>query len=202
MYPTLDVLARQLPNNPETRRFLNKIEAGPVPAHAPNLGPCLLWTAAKTSKGYAAFRGGLMAPGGPRLVGGHHWLYYQLHGQVPEGYELDHICHVPELCTVPVKQCPHRPCVLHTVPKLVAENRLRSNSQAALNAVKVFCAGEFGPHDLGDPKNLYIAPKTGERKCRPCQNERSRLWKIESKRLLARARDRGLREAGHLTLIG
>lgn len=213
-YPTLDeltdLLPRRLPNPKEAHRFLTKLEVGPVPTHRPDLGPCLLWTAACAGgRHYGVFRGGDWMPGGRRLIGSHIWLHMLLHGPVPSGHELDHICHEPTLCTVPVKDCPHRRCVLHTEVKTIAENRLRANHMAAINAAKTRCAGEFAPraadgtiigHDLMDPANVYIAPN-GERKCRPCQYQRDLRWQRKARRLKAAAKERELREAGYLELV-
>lgn len=216
VYPSLETLTRLLPDDPMTHRFLAKIEVGPVPEHAPHLGPCLMWTKA-TARGYAVFRGGEMdAKGRRRLMYGHVWLHQQLHPAVPDGYELDHICHEPALCHVPAETCPHRRCVLHVQIKTAAANRIRANTAAGRNAAKLRCDGEFAPIDatgekIGhlltdeygrDTANCYRPPKSpNERKCRACQNERSYRWRAKARRLKAAAGERGLREAGHLERI-
>ncbi len=213
MFPTLDDLARELPDTPEVYRFLSKVEDGPTPAHDPALGPCLLWNRAFDTSGYGIFRSastpeGLDGKG--KLVTAHLWLFRKRGGVIPPGHELDHLCHVPKLCQVPAKECPHRPCVLHTLARPRAENQLRSNNFIAINAAKTRCTGEFAPrladgtiigHDLTDPANVYLTPKTGERKCRPCQRERDRLWHAKKRLLRAQATAGGLPPAGQLSLL-
>lgn len=212
VYPSLETLTRLLPDTDLTHRFLAKVEVGTVPEHAPHLGPCLMWGRA-TSRGYAVFRGGeLNAKGHHRVITGHVWLHEQLYGPVPPGYELDHICHEPTLCTVPPEECPHRRCVLHTEVKTGADNRRRARHIMGINAAKVRCDGEFAPIDKAtgerighlladeagrDTDNVYRAPD-GSRKCKPCQNERCARWRAKSRMLRAAAKERGLREPGHL----
>lgn len=220
-YPTLDELLTLLPDTSETRRFLAKVDVGPVPAHAPHLGPCLLWKPRPNSRGYGAFRTGResLYPGEPRTVSPHKWLDFFLNGRtpVPPGFELDHICHDPNLCTMPAHRCPHRPCVIHTQRKTLRENRLRALHAHGINAAKIRCDGEFAPADpvtgekIGhlltdengkDTENVYRPPKNPqERKCRPCQVERAARWNRKATLLKAEARARGLRESGHLELI-
>jgi hypothetical protein len=217
VYPSLEALTRLLPDTSLTHRFLAKVEVGTVPEHAPHLGPCLMWTKA-TARGYSYFRGGGPdAKGKPRLIPGHVWLHEQLYGPVPDGHELDHICHDPNLCTAPAEECPHRRCVLHTQVKTIAANRLRANHVTGRNAAKVRCEGEFAPidpitgekvgHLLTDDKgkdtaNCYRPPKNPlERKCRACQAERARRWRAKARMLKAGAGARGLREAGHLERV-
>lgn len=201
MYPTLDELRARLPDTPHASRFLAKVRVGTVPAHWPELGPCLIWTAATTDKGYAVFRGGDLLPNGrTKLIPGHQWLHLQLHGPIAKGYELDHVCHDRDLCTAPGKNCPHRPCVLHTTPKLIRINRLDNNAPAGRNSRKRYCEGAYGPHDFADPENVYHAPD-GSIKCRPCQVQRKAAWEAKARRLRAAAAETGMQPAGRLTLI-
>jgi hypothetical protein len=213
-FPTLEEIAALLPDVPEVHRFLEKVEVGPTPQHRPDLGPCLLWTRARTRDGYATFRGGHLTPGGPRQVAGHIWLHHQLHGPVPAGMELDHICHDPRLCK-PAKAnlCPHRPCVLHTAAKPVAVNRLRVDNVPGRNAVKQTCDGEYSPrtadgtligHDWSIPGNMRVR-LTNEgrlvRVCVPCHNARQAAWVGRARRLKAAAAERGMQQAGQLELL-
>lgn len=63
---------------------------------------CLSWTGATTPKGY----GRIVVAGRWWLV--HRLLYALLHGDPPEGYEVDHTCH-SDACAPGV--CPHRRCL-------------------------------------------------------------------------------------------
>lgn len=197
MFPTLDDLVRTLPDVPEVHRFLEKITVGEVPAHNPELGPCLIWKRARTTEGYGTFKGGaLISSTGARQVNSHIWLWMVQFGPVPAGHQLDHLCHEAEFCKVPSRECPHRPCVLHTYATLPIKNTMRSNNFVAINAAKTHCTGKYAPrtaegiligHDLSDPNNLYIAPD-GRRQCIPCRTEADRRWKDRKRLLHAQAR--------------
>lgn len=174
MYPTLDELAVLLGNDPIGRRFLEKIEIGPV--YVPELGPCVRWKRALDSTGYGTFHGVNLA-GQKQQLPAHVWLYQRMNGvAVPAGHELDHICHDWKLCRPPKpKDCPHRACVIHVEVKTIRENRLRAATVPGENARRservlsgespVWCTCAFGPHDLSDTENQYWVPKTGDLQC-------------------------------------
>lgn len=202
MFPTLDDIRERLPDDLDRERFLARVAVGPVPAHNPALGPCVVWTRGCDSSGYGAFKSG------GRQYRAHVWLYQALGGIIPAGMELDHICHEPKLCTAGVK-CPHRPCVVHVLTRTRIENVLRGNGPTAINAAKTRCHGKYSPraadgtvigHDLTDPANVYIAP-SGSRKCIPCQREREHAWYERAKTLRIRARQRNLADAGQLAML-
>jgi hypothetical protein len=73
-------------------RFWSKVNKnGPVSDYRPTLGPCWLWTGARSGAGY-----------GHRRVGGHYvdthrFAYELLIGPIPAGLELDHLCRI-RLC--------------------------------------------------------------------------------------------------------
>lgn len=104
---------------------------------------CWLWTASK-AEGYGLF----WFDG--RLVKAHRFAHELVNGEIPEGYEVDHLCEV-RACV--------RPDHLEAVTK--QENmRRRLNAQAK----KVTCP-------KGHPysgENLYVAPQ-GDRHCRTCR---------------------------------
>lgn len=68
-------------------RFWAKVQtAGPVPAHAPELGPCWTWTGGHNRDGYGVFRQG-------RRVRYAHQVAYEVHrGAAPAGLVRDHLC--------------------------------------------------------------------------------------------------------------
>lgn len=115
-------------------RFRGHVEVSP--------GGCWLWTAALNHDGYAWFS----------VMGvaclGHRWSYERVHGRVPEGTELDHLCRVRR-CVNPkhVEPVPHR------------VNVLRGESFAADNAAKAAC-----PSGHAYTRN----PTNGRRECKPC----------------------------------
>lgn len=105
--------------------------------------------------------------GQPRAA--HIVMYEFLIGSVPEGKELDHICHDPDICTS-WADCLHRRCVWppHLKPVTHAENSLRSNSPPAVNARKTECSRGH-PYNT---ENTYVHPTTGYRSCRVCRRLR------------------------------
>lgn len=119
-------------------------EDGPVPEYAPHLGPCWIWQGRLTASGY----------------GPHRRIYLRLVGPIEPGLQLDHLCRV-------------RSCVnpSHLEPVTVRENALRSQSFAAVNAVKTHC---YMGHPL-EGENLII-DRHGWRRCHECRNERARRF--------------------------
>jgi len=69
------------PRRPLADRFWERVDkCGPVPEHRPHLGPCWVWTAAKTRDGY-----GKIGEGAP----GNGWIYLA-HGKWPSPQALHH----------------------------------------------------------------------------------------------------------------
>ncbi|MFF4777522.1 hypothetical protein ACFY05_32165 [Microtetraspora fusca] len=191
---TLDELDRLL-TDPVDRRFFAKLAYGEVPAHQSDLGRCIIWTRATNKDGYGAFK-----DGDGKTVNSHLWLYRRLVGPLPEGYELDHLCHRRDVCT-PGPTCPHRVCVIHVDPVTQLENWRRSGAITVIHANQEMCEGYKGTyhHPLsGD--NLYITPD-GRRECRACHRMRCEDYRARRKMLLSKLRDAELRAAGQLTLI-
>lgn len=76
-----------------TDRFWSKVnKQGPCPEHNPKLGRCHLWKAGKDSGGYGAFS--IVRNGKRSMRGAHILVFESVHGPVPEGLELDHLCRV------------------------------------------------------------------------------------------------------------
>lgn len=126
---------------------------------------CWVWTGSRW-KGY-----GRLTRGG-RTYAPHHLTWHAAKGPVPEGLELDHRCHDPNVCSG--GECPHRACVnpdhLRAVPHGV-------NVRAA---IKDRCPA--GHPLVGD--NVYVNPNVkGGRQCRTCRSARRAAEK-------QRARDR------------
>lgn len=79
--------ARKSQCRPVEERFWEKVNKnGPIPEHAPELGPCWLWTAGNDGK-YGSFHDG------QRLQKAHRFAHVLTHGSIPEGMVLRHRCH-------------------------------------------------------------------------------------------------------------
>jgi len=76
---------------PALERFEASVVEGPVPEHAPDLGPCLLWLGAPTPQGY-----GVLNDAGKKWFA-HRWAFAEFIGPIPEDFEVSHLCHTP-LC--------------------------------------------------------------------------------------------------------
>ena len=72
-------------HGPALTRFWAKVNKdGPVPSHRPELGPCWLWTARRSGKGYGWF----WLP--PKLVQAHRFAFFLAYGRWPEPCALHH----------------------------------------------------------------------------------------------------------------
>lgn len=160
---------------PAEERFWRHVDKnGTTPAHRPELGQCWLWTGAKDS-GYGRFNDG------ERPVQAHRFSY-ELHVEaIPDGLDIDHLCH-PGDWSCPWDTCPHHSCVnpahLEPVPRGV--NTLRGATPSSANAAKTHCQNG---HEFTE-ENTYI--KTGPtgrpmRVCRACRRKPREEWLTKPK---------------------
>lgn len=111
-------------------------------------GDCWLWTGALRGGGYPGVRWQ------GRLVGAHHVVYELIHGALPDGLELDHLCRV--------RRCV-RPDHLEAVTR--SENHRRI-------PLRTHCRNGH----LLQGHNLYLDPGGG-RRCRTCRNAYQAEWR-------------------------
>jgi hypothetical protein len=138
-------------------RFWTKVNKnGPVPAHAPALGPCWVWTRGCKSGGYGIFRVGTA---NRDVVLAHRFAYTVTVGPIPAGLVLDHRCR-NHACV--------RPSHLEAVTNAV--NILRGIGPTAINHAKTHCPANH-PYDEA---NTYRNPRTNRRACRACRRKRPR----------------------------
>jgi hypothetical protein len=120
-------------------------------------GECWEWTASLDDSGYGLFSAGRTGPRG-RIVRAHIWSYEYFIAPVPDGLQLDHLCHDTS-CRLGT-DCPHRSCVnpwhVEPVPSLV-------NTQRGCGQQRKACPAGHA-YDIG---NTYINPK-GMQVCRTC----------------------------------
>jgi hypothetical protein len=125
---------------------------GPLPERRPELGPCWLWTGARTSiDGY-----GHLGLNGD-VVQAHRVTWESVNGPIPKGLELDHLCRT-------------RSCVRpdHLEPVTTRENLRRGDSPAAIVVRTRICRRG---HPM-TPENTRRPP--GGAGCKRCHADRYR----------------------------
>lgn len=128
--------------------------------------PCWVWTGKPTDDGYARMhREG-------RNWYAHVWYYEQAKGPVPEGKQLDHLCHTN---CAGGPSCPHRLCVnpdhLEPVPQKV-------NNQRGVKARGKPTHCKRG-HEY-TPENTLVG-SDGAWRCRECQKTHMRAYYLRRK---------------------
>lgn len=130
---------------------------------------CRLWRGAMYPSGYGCF----LFNGSNT---GAHRASYEMHvGPIPEGLEIDHVCHTRDtLCRGGVT-CKHRRCVTpeHLEPVTQAENNRRGRSPAAEHGRKTHCVNN---HPFTE-ENTYN--HNGKRTCKTCRraSDTKRGWR-------------------------
>ena len=120
----------------------------PDKVSAPDENGCTLWQASRAKNGYGEFWDGT------RLVRAHRWAYEQVHGPIPAGLDLDHLCR-------------NRACV--TVSHLEPVTRQENARRGLWGRLRTHCIRGH----LYTPENL-IPTKNGWRQCRECFNYTAR----------------------------
>lgn len=110
---------------------------------------------------------------GPGNVLMHRWSFEHFRGPIPEGMQIDHLCHTRDASCLGGHDCLHRRCVNpeHLEPVTLPENVLRGRGPFAENARKTHCKRN---HAL-TPDNTYIY--RGTRSCRACKVAATRRWR-------------------------
>jgi hypothetical protein len=114
----------------------------------PNGDGCTEWLGGKYRGGYGQFRWN------GRSGRAHRFAYERVHGPIPEGLQLDHLCRNPS-CVNPA----------HLEPVTNRENCLRGFGPSGVAAFAEVCR-QGHPYDS---ENTYVHPKTGHRQCRACK---------------------------------
>jgi len=136
-------------------RIAEQSEDGPVPAYAPELGPCRLWTGRIAPDGYPRIKFMGTTMNASRVA----WAV-ENGGPPPPKLHVDHLCRV-------------RHCVRSSHLELVtpAENYKRS----PLMQKRLFCKRG---HALSDD-NVYVNNNNGARTCKICAKARAAKYREE-----------------------
>lgn len=152
---TLRVTVPRTPARSPELRIFGRVVAG--------RGGCVIWTGAVTREGYGKvrFNGRDTTP--------HRAAYALTAASVPDGLEVDHLCHTRDASCPGGPTCLHRRCVnpYHLEPVTPRENTLRSpNSPPGANSRRSECP-EGHPYD---DENTRIRP-AGHRECKTCARD-------------------------------
>jgi hypothetical protein len=140
-------------------RFWPKVDKnGPIPVNRPELGPCWVWTGAKSKGGYGQIRTKGV------LDYAHRISYEMVHGPLPKGerdHHVDHLCRNPACCN---------PGHLEYVT--ASENVRRGNVPVAVPAHYAKQTHCKHGHEY-TPENTYYPPGSPtHRSCRACARDR------------------------------
>lgn len=121
------------------------------------IGPCICWSGAWDDRGY----GRQWWPAEQRVRGAYENAWEMVHGPVPDGLELDHLC-MNHSCINPA----------HLEPVTHQENMRRAGEAGLLGtgqSRKTHCPQGHAY----DASNTYSPPSGNERQCRICRRAAS-----------------------------
>lgn len=119
---------------------------------------CWEWTGRIRENGYGCLKS--VCPDGRIVMGAHRNAWLAFVGPIPDGYDVDHLCHTYSDCAGG-PQCPHRRCVNpgHLEPVTRLENVRRSKVCGKATCLR--------GHPL-EGANVYI-DRNGWRRCKQCR---------------------------------
>jgi hypothetical protein len=132
---------------------------------------CWIWTAF-IHKGYGRF-----SPSDHCTAVAHRWAWEFIFGPVPDGLQLDHLCHTQDPTCLGGDDCPHRRCVnpWHLEPVSVVVNHERSCSDLR-NISKTHCP-QGHRYDEANTRHR----SRGSRDCRACNRAYRAAKRAEQK---------------------
>lgn len=156
----------------EQTRFFAKVDTTGGP------WACWMWTAKRNDAGYGQFW-----PTDGRGVFAHRWAYEYVHGPIPAGLVIDHLCRNPA-CVNP----------WHLEAVTFRENVLRGMSPAAVGARRDHCVNG---HPFS-PENIRVNEK-GHRRCRACELmwSRARTLRVKGRPAEVAPKDKTECKNGH-----
>lgn len=108
---------------------------------------------------------------GPEIWDAHRVAYVLTFGPIPDGMEIDHVCHTRDIGCVQGASCPHRRCVnpTHLEPVTHRENALRRE----IRRIRFRC---------GHPFQGNRVKNGGTGRCAECHRTKERLARAEGRR--------------------
>lgn len=140
---------------------------------------CWLWRNRVGSKGYAYFTRD--SGHTPRTVLAHRFAYEMMVGPIPDGAQLDHLCHNEDQSCAGGWKCRHRSCVnpahLEPVSQSVNQKRGRIGDRNREKYDTITHCPQGHPYDEG---NTYRRPGFEHRTCRECSRQRARARSLRA----------------------
>ncbi|MGW3711430.1 HNH endonuclease signature motif containing protein [Streptomyces albogriseolus] len=137
----------------------------------PGFGGCVVWTGGVNKKNYG-ITSVMAAPRKQRRLYAHRAAYELFIGPIPEGMQVDHLCHNRDAECPGGDTCRHRRCINphHLEAVSPQENQRRSpRTFPSLQGARSTCVNG---HPF-DEVNTYIRPDTGGRQCKQCRHDRA-----------------------------
>ncbi len=128
---------------------------------------CWEWQGNLNAGGYGHFRG----------MPAHRYSYIHSKSEIPEGLQLDHLCHTNDETCNASEKCVHRACVNpnHLEPVTALENLIRGRSPAAVALRTGVCHN--GHPFAGDNIRVRAHDPRKNRECVQCNRDRSKRWR-------------------------
>ncbi len=136
-------------------------------------GGCWQWLGATVRAGYGQKWDGV------KVIPAHRWAYLHFVGPIPDGMQLDHVCHTTAADCRGGVTCPHRLCVNpeHLEPVTNAENSHRGLAGVVNGGRQSAITHCPQGHEYSE-ENTYWRPDGGGRHCRTCTYERNRARRL------------------------